>query len=623
MISKFITIIKKREKVSVLILAAVIAFLIFGNGLGGDFVFDDTAVVKNRGDLKDSSYFLNLFVSPYHQNMPKTGLYRPFTMASYAVNHYLGGSAFGFHLINILIHALNSFLVFWLVSYFLKSRVMAYVSFFLFLTHPIHTEAVTSIVGRAELLAFFWSILTIYFFTKKYKLLAGLSFLLALWSKETALMILPILLYLDRYFRLIHLQGLALQVDKSAARRLLFLAIPLGIYSIFRYITLGKYFFGDATTTIVENQLKFVGFFERIFTALKVLAMYVWRLIWPIHLSADYSYQRISVAGNILKSWEALLGAVILVGLVYLAVLFRKAVSNQTLGFGAVLFLFPYLMISNLIQPVGTIMGERLMYFPSLGFVVLLAWLLVRFLKSARLNLFKDPRLSLKVFYVLLVAIVGFYGVRTVIRNNDWKDSRTLFNATVKESPTSLITRTALAGVHIRANEWEKAKEELEVAKGIHEDNSHLQNLLGIVADHEGDPVLAEKRFLRSIELNPDAINSYTNLAELYLKYGEYEQAAGSFLKVIEFYPVAEYVIRYAYAEIAINNPDEAIRVLQKYAGGNLKHPDFSAAIGTAYFVKGDYRQALTYLKNARELGNRVAEVEEMIKISEKKINEK
>src|SRR3989338_3376621 len=416
MISKFITIIKKREKVSVLILAAVIAFLIIGNGLGGYFVFDDTAVVKNRGDLKDSSYFLNLFVSPYHQNMPKTGLYRPFTMASYAINHYLGGSAFGFHLVNILIHAFNSFLVFWLVSYFLKSRVMAYVSFFLFLTHPIHTEAVTSIVGRAELLAFFWSILTIYFFTKKYKLLAGLSFLLALWSKETALMILPILLYLDRYFRLIHMQGLALEVDKSAARRLLFLAIPLGIYSIFRYITLGKYFFGDATTTIVENQLKFVGFFERIFTALKVLAMYVWRLIWPIHLSADYSYQRISVAGNILKSWEALLGAVILVGLVYLAVLFRKAVSNQTLGFGAVLFLFPYLMISNLIQPVGTIMGERLMYFPSLGFVVLLAWLLVRFLKSARLNLFKDPRLSLKVFYVLLVAIVGFYGVRTVIR---------------------------------------------------------------------------------------------------------------------------------------------------------------------------------------------------------------
>ena len=86
---------------------------------------------------------------------------------------------------------------------------------------------------------------------------------------------------------------------------------------------------------------------------------------------------------------------------------------------------------------------------------------------------------------------------------------------------------------------------------------------------------------------------------------------------------MAEYLIRYAYAEIALNQPDEAIKVLQKYAGGNLKHPDFSAVMGTAYFVKKDYKQALAYLKNARELGNRVAEVEEMIKISEKKINEK
>lgn len=587
----------------VFVLALILSFLVFGNGISGDFVFDDVAVVKNRGDLKDPSFFLNLFVSPYHQNMPKTGLYRPLTMASYSINHnFLGGSAASFHIVNIIIHALNSFLVFWLVSYFLKSKTIAYSSFLLFLIHPIHTEAVTSIVGRAELLVFFWSIVTLYFFFKNYKLLASISFLFALGSKEIALVLLPALFYIDIYFA-----GRKLW---ESIKRLMFFIFPISIYSLFRYVALGKYFAGDVTTTIIENQLKFTGFYERIATALKVLYMYVERLIWPIHLSADYSYNRIALVKNIFKSPESLFGLLFLFLLIWLAIHYRK--MNKELGFGAGLFIFPYLMVSNLIKPVGTIMGERLMYFSSLGFIIILSFLLSK--------LYSINKVGRKLFYGILSILIIFYGARTIIRNNDWKDSKTLFSATVKESPNSLITRTALAGVYIRADEWDKARKELEITRSIYEDNSHLQNLLGIVADHEGNPKLAEEKFRRSLELNADAVNSHINLAELYLKQKRYEEAGASFLKVIEFYPVAEYVIRYAYTQIAINNPDEAIRVLNRYAGGNLKHPDFSVAIGTAYFVKGDYREVLLYLKNARELGNKTAEVEEMIKIAEEKI---
>ena len=600
----------KKELLSIFIVSVMLSFAIFGNGIAGDFVFDDVAVVKNRGDLKDPSYFLNLFISPYHQNMPKTGLYRPLTMASYSINHLLGGStglttdasAAGFHIINIFIHALNSFLVFWLVNFLFKNKFLSYPAFLLFLTHPIHTEAVTSIVGRAELLAFLWGMITLYFFLKNYKLLAAISFLFALWSKETALALLPIFLYVDMYFSGRNFGG--------SIKRLIFFVIPLGVYSLFRYVALGKYFSGDVTTTVVENQLKFVSFYERIATALKVLYMYIERLVWPVHLSADYSYNQIVLVKNIFKSPEALLGLLILSLFVWLAIYYRKI--NQSLGLGAVLFILPYLMVSNLIKPVGTIMGERLMYFSSLGFIIILSVLLG---KLCLIN--KTGR---KLFYAFLSVIVVLYGARTIIRNNDWADSRTLFMATVRESPNSLITRTALAGIHIRADEWNKAKAELEIARNIYEDNSHLQNLLGIVADHEGNPKLAEESFRKSLALNADAINSHINLAELYLKQKRFEEAGASFLKVIEFYPVAEYVIRYAYAQIAINNPNEAVKVLNRYAGGNLKHPDFSAAIGTAYFVQGDYDQALIYLKNARELGSKTAEVEEMIRISESKI---
>ena len=593
----------RREFLVVFVLTIILSFLVFGNGISGEFVFDDVTVVQNRGDLTNPSNFFNLFISPYHQNTPKSGLFRPFTMATYSLNHnILGSSPAGFHVVNILIHALNSFLVFWLVIWFLKSRPVAYVSSLLFLLHPIHTEAITSIVGRAELLAFFWSLTTIYFFSKSNKILSAVAFLFALMSKEVALMVLPVVFYIDIFF-----------LNKNWRRAItsnLFFILPFIFYGFLRYLALGRYFSGGIDTTIVSNVLMSVSVPERIFTALKVLVLYVEKLIWPVHLSADYSYNAIPVVKNLFTSLPSIAGLVLLAGLV--TILISQKTRKTGYGFAATVFLFPYLMISNLIIPVGTIMGERLMYFPSLGFSIFSALIIVKFLNKEKI--YKIAGFSLLIFIVVL------YGTRTFIRNKDWHDSRTLFNATVKESPNSLITRTALAGVHIRANEWDLAKEQLGIARRIYEDDSHLQNLFGVVADHEGNFVLAEEKFKKSLELNPDATNSSINLARLYLKQGRLQEAGDNFLKAIDFYATAEYIIRYSYVQIALNKPDKALDMINKYFGSSLDNPDISTVVGTAYFVKKDYKQALIYLKNARAFGNDAQEILEMIKIAEQKI---
>src|SRR3990167_11556474 len=110
--------------------------------------------------------------------------------------------------------------------------------------------------------------------------------------------------------------------------------------------------------------------------------MYLEKLLWPINLSADYSYNTIKVVTNLFNSWQSITGLMVLFILIMALVLPRT--RKSILALGVVIFLFPYLIISNLIFPIGTIMGERLMYFPSLGFVVLLAWLLERLLKVDR-----------------------------------------------------------------------------------------------------------------------------------------------------------------------------------------------------------------------------------------------
>jgi len=594
--------IKKHQFLFVLCLSLIVSFALFGNAIKGDFVFDDNAVVKNRGDLKDISNIFNLFVSPYHQNMPLTGLYRPFTMATYALNHAIFGTEpKNFHVTNIIIHAINSFLVFWFVSYFLKSSKLAYLSFALFLIHPLHTEAVTWIVGRAELLAFMWGLIAIYFYLKKDRILSSVAFLLALWSKESAVVLLPLVVYLDYNFQD--------TPPMKAILRASYLLGAIGVYSIFRYWTLGSHFFGDATTTIVENQIKFLGFGAKIATALKVFFMYLVKLIWPAHLSADYSYNTIQNVSNIFTSPQSLIGCLVLAGLIYLAV--SRKTRKTAVGLGAITFLIPYLMISNLIFSIGTVMGERLMYFSSLGFVIIIAFLINRLLESSRNFRYAG--------YAIIILIVSLFSARIVIRNRDWKDTPTLFYATLKEAPNSLITRTAIAGIDIRNNKWADAKEQLEIAKNIYADNSHLQNLLGVVAENDGELREAEERYKRSIELNSEAIDSYINLGELLIKNGRFQEAAPYFLKVINFYPVPEYVIRYCYIQIALNQPDEALNTMSKYFGDNLNHPDLSAVVGTAYFVKQDYNNALVYLNNAKKLGNRSKEVQQMIDIASSK----
>jgi tetratricopeptide (TPR) repeat protein len=131
---------------------------------------------------------------------------------------------------------------------------------------------------------------------------------------------------------------------------------------------------------------------------------------------------------------------------------------------------------------------------------------------------------------------------------------------------------------------------------------------------------LAEEKYIRSLELNPDAVNAEINLAELYAKQGRLEEAGAMFKKVRDFYPVTEYVVRYAYIQIALNNTEEAISAVGYYLGDDLDHPDISALAGTAYFVKGDYKMALFFLKRAVELGNTTPEIKEMIKISEENL---
>ena len=161
------------------------SFILFGNSLKGSYTLDDYPVINDREVLESVRSFPEIFNSTWHPEQPRTGTYRPLTLASFALNNFIFSkdNTFAFHLINLLLHAFNAFLIFYVASQFTSKRA-AYLSALLFMFMPIHSEPVSSIVGRKELLGLFFVLLSLLWFFKKKYPVSSLAFLLALLANE-------------------------------------------------------------------------------------------------------------------------------------------------------------------------------------------------------------------------------------------------------------------------------------------------------------------------------------------------------------------------------------------------------------------------------------------------------
>ena len=134
-----------------LVVAVVVSSILFSGSLNGKFTLDDHDVIERRVDLRELKNLPEIWISPWHLGGEWAGNYRPLTLASFVLNLQFSESTVGFHIVNMLLYALNIVLIFYVVRKFASERV-AYLSAILFLFLPIHTEAVASIVGRVYLL---------------------------------------------------------------------------------------------------------------------------------------------------------------------------------------------------------------------------------------------------------------------------------------------------------------------------------------------------------------------------------------------------------------------------------------------------------------------------------------
>ncbi len=414
----------------------VLTTLAFANSFSAGFPLDNKALILDDQRVHAATYDNVGLIVRHTYWWPRggSGLYRPLTTLSYLFNYAVLGNQdrpAGYHWLNLLLHLLNVLLVYALTRKLIGEFWPPVWLAALWAVHPALTESVTNIVGRADLLAGAAVLAGFLMYLKGadaegFRRAGWFTGLMAVtfagvFSKESAVLIVGlIVLYEWLWWRE---RRLSLILGAVAV------LIPIQVMLYQRSLALGA----DPATDFpfTDNPLVAAGFWQAKLTAVKVMAHYLGVALWPLRLSADYSYNQIPLATGTAQDWGCWLVVAAVCGAA--ALVYRR---NRTAFFLSSFAALTFLPTSNLLFPFGTIMAERLLYLPLIG---LLACAVLGIYALGRR--FQAPRLAPAV---LALAVCGC-AVRTWARNRDWRDDLSLARASVESSPASFKTHQMLA----------------------------------------------------------------------------------------------------------------------------------------------------------------------------------
>jgi len=427
-----------RRRALLLLALWVFALLAYSNSFRAGLALDNASVIQQDSRIRAAtSENLHLILTnEYWYYRMTTGLYRPLTTFSYLLNYAIFGNGphpAGYHWVNFALHAVNIALVYLLgLLLFQQTRLKENLAFALaavWAVHPVLTESVTNIVGRADLLAGFGVLAGLLCHVhggtasgwRKLAWLAGLALAAAigLFSKESAVVVLAAMLIYDLAFH---------QTWRARASGYLALAAPLLVFFYIRGQVLAK--LASPLVPFGDNPLVGAGFWTARLTAIKVVGKYLWLLLWPARLSCDYSYNQIPL--STWGDWETLLALAACVALAAVAIASYR--RSQPVFFFIAFFFAALAPTSNLLLLIGTIMAERFLYLPSIGF----AGCLVVAVHAVCRRL---PRVATVALALVSVA----FAARTFTRNFDWFDDLSLWTGAVKVCPGSYKTHNTLA----------------------------------------------------------------------------------------------------------------------------------------------------------------------------------
>ncbi|MCC7467366.1 MAG: tetratricopeptide repeat protein [Saprospiraceae bacterium] len=506
-----------------------VAFLLYANTLTHGFVLDDAIVITDNmytqqgvsgiGGIMSKDTFFGFFKVEGKETLVSGGRYRPMTLVLFAFLNQISTGPFLFHLFTVLLFAFTCVALYRTLlllmapdgttipgnSLAAAAPMVAWFASLLFAVHPIHTEVVANIKGCDEILTLLGCLGALYFTLKawdtqqvKWTIAAGISFLIACLSKENA----------AAYVILIPLALAIFRSHTGSTSSVLKASLPVfGAFILFFLLrgSILQWRFGGEPMELMNNPFlklegnQWVKFApaERLATIMYTLWKYVQLLFVPHPLTHDYYPRQIDIKS--FADLQVLLSVALYGSMAYLAV--RGIPKKDPVAFGILLYLLPLGIVSNLVFPIGTNMGERFAFMPSVGFCFLMGLVLQKLFA-------KNQNLSLGLFGIVAV----LFSAKTILRNPAWESNEKLFMTDADVSINSAKLQNACGGVLFDKATKEKDSEKQKAL--CRQALPHLDQALKIYPNYK-DAYISRGGAHFVLREFPDAIADYRRAIQL------------------------------------------------------------------------------------------------------------
>ncbi|XP_061523855.1 protein O-mannosyl-transferase TMTC1 isoform X2 [Phycodurus eques] len=529
--------------------AALVALCVscYSNCIHGELVHDDVWAIINNPDVRPSSGLLNVFTNDFWGKRMSDNSshksYRPFCILTFKLNILLGGmTPLYFHIVNVCLHcAVTCTLMHTCERCVFEDSRLAFVTSVLFAVHPVHTEAVSGIVGRADLLACLLFLLAFLSYIRSVDVTTSvdstpstvsagslvISLLLgtcAMLVKETGITVFGVCVVYDALVLcgnplFSHLSGSSfrqlVQIWKPFIKR----ACVVSSY-VLAIISIRLWLMGGTMPLFSEqdNPASFAPYLlTRILTYSYLLYFNTWLLLAPIVLCYDWQVGSIPLVESLsdIRNMATVLLAVVMFALCLHCILSLQRQKSKEVLMGILFLVFPFIPASNLFFRVGFVVAERVLYMPSMGYCILVVHGLSRLFSLV-------GRWGTTVLSASMLLLLLLFSWKTVQQNQVWLSREALFSSGIWTLPHNAKVHYNYANFLKDSTRHQEAIYHYSIALRLYPRHASALNNLGTLTH---DPEEAERYYRRALDINPQHNRALFNLGNLLKSQGKEKEA--------------------------------------------------------------------------------------------------
>ncbi|KAM8973144.1 protein O-mannosyl-transferase TMTC3 [Pelodytes ibericus] len=551
-----------------------VVFICYWNSLFCGFVFDDVSAILDNKDLHPSTPLTKLFQDDFwgtpmsEERSHKS--YRPLTVLTFRLNYLFSElNAVSYHFLNTVLHAVVCVIFLKVCKLFMDTRT-GLIASLLFAVHPIHTEAVTGVVGRAELLSSIFLLAAFLSYTKSkgpdnsivWTPIAVAVFLVAVATlcKEQGITVVGICCVYEVFIA----QGYTFPMLWDTMRQILIGkgSIPYAmLQTLLKLIVLmfSTLLLVVIRVQVIQSQLPVFTRFDnpaavsaspaRQLTFNYLLPVNAWLLLNPSELCCDWTMGTIPLVESFLDIRN--LATLLFFGLLGYLVIFSirySGDSSKTVLMALSLIVLPFIPASNLFFPVGFVVAERVLYVPSMGFCMLVAHGWKKLSSKSKLR---------KLSWIFLAVVLFTHAMKTFNRNWDWESEYTLFMSALK----------------------------------VNKNNAKLWNNVGHALENQKNYVNALRFFTQATHVQPDDIGAHMNVGRTYKNLNKSKEAEESYLVAKALMPQVIPGKKYA-ARVAPNHLNVYINLANLIRANESRLEEADQLYRQAISMRPDFKQA-------------------------------